>query len=131
MAWEWAVVTVIILALFVWEYKENDCLYHKDCNSVCNELPKGSEELLTFVKNQVYLTNNVSYWRQSVLAGLIGASILHLVLFGKKFDLKKFLMLFIVIFIVVYGSFSWIGYHYYLQNNMKIQENLDILVSQL
>nr|QBK90715.1 MAG: 3 transmembrane helices protein [Pithovirus LCPAC201] len=126
-------VVIGIIIILIVEYRDHDCASNKKCK---HSVPKpgfkdDDVEYIDKLINMVH--NNYDYilWRQALLVGLI---VPFIVIFYLKARLPTFIEFFIIgiiVFFIVYLTFSWVWSHFFFPNGQAIEGNLDDLKKRL
>jgi len=125
----WIVLILIIIGvlILVWaEYKSHDCIPGKHCTHSA-PVPSDNDSPTEYVgKIRDMVTNNYDFvaWRQALIVGLIVPLLLVLYLKGRLPTLIEVVIIGIVVFFIVYLSYSWIWAHFFHPNGRAIEKSL-------
>jgi hypothetical protein len=126
MLWLILFFGILVALLIYWEYKDHDCLPHKNCN---NKVPKPKlcdDPLTTIDKIKGMVKNNYDYesWRLALLTGIIATIAIVYYLEDRIPTFTEWIIVGGLIFIATYLSTSWIWAHFFQPNGIQTEKSL-------
>lgn len=122
---------VAVVALLVWEYRNQDCINGKPCKAgtVNTQIdPSASlEQNVNTVIGMVRTATNYTTWRLALIVAFILAIPIAYLINGYFPTVKQWLVVTVFIFIGAYFSASWLWSHWVQPNASNIERNLLLL----
>ena len=126
------VLTLIgIVALIIWEYRNQDCINGKPCKAgavnvtIDPNLP--IQDKIQLIQDMVTKAINYNTWRLAFIVALLLSIPIAYLINGYFPTFRQWLVVLLLVFIGAYFSSSWLWSHWVQPNAAAIERNLSLL----